>query len=233
MMSFKLIVHLFLIILFVSACNLGPGEEKRSDEKVYPGSFEDIQQERDYQFMIMAYAMVYQDWQEDNDRETARGYNIGAILVNWEGEMVHRALNAVAQAGDITRHAEVRVIQEFLADHPDFSLEGYTLYTTLEPCVMCAGMMSFSKLDRVVYGQSDPVFGKAMERIHLDSRSNCDSGGYPPYPRKVLIEKSNDPVTLELDSLYKGFSGGMVEFLCSEEAKVVFGKAEKLLNVKI
>jgi len=61
-------------------------------------------------------------------------------------------------------------MQNFLDSSDDWFLENYTLYTTLEPCIMCAGMMVMSRLRRVVYGQADPHYGGAMERMKFTSR---------------------------------------------------------------
>ncbi len=51
-----------------------------------------------------------------------------------------------------------------------YSLKKHTVYTTLEPCAQCSGMMTLCSIERTVYGQTDPGFGKAMERLALDSK---------------------------------------------------------------
>lgn len=46
-------------------------------------------------------------------------------------------------------------------------LKGYTIYTTLEPCAMCPGMMMLTSVPRTVYGETDPIYGEALERLSL------------------------------------------------------------------
>jgi len=67
-------------------------------------------------------------------------------------------------------------------------LDGYTIYTTLEPCAMCSGMMALTKVKRAVYGNPTHLYGRAIERLMLDSRALKDpsdgrSLGFKPYPR--------------------------------------------------
>lgn len=52
---------------------------------------------------------------------------------------------------DPTAHAELLVISEFCRTHQLISLEGYTLYCNVEPCVMCSGAIHWSKVSRVVF----------------------------------------------------------------------------------
>ena len=68
------------------------------------------------------------------------------------GEQLARALNAVRQLGDPSAHAEVRAIRLATRRLKHISLDGYTLYTTCEPCPMCMAAVLWAGLDRVVYG---------------------------------------------------------------------------------
>lgn len=186
--------------------------------------------ERDRIFSLLAYATAYRDWQ--GIEFYTRGYNIAAILVDRRNNPVFWARNAVAATGNSTAHAEKRAIDCYLASSKRNSLEGYTLYTTLEPGIMCAGMMYLTKLARTVYGQKDPTFGNAVERIAMDSGSL--PGGYPPYPRKVASDGSTLYHRYWLELLYKAYRNKdpyfrISEFLQSREAKAVFEDAERSL----
>lgn len=77
----------------------------------------------------------------------------GAVLVK-DGQVVARACNTVRRDHDVTAHAEVNVIRQALAQQASRSLAGYTLYTTGEPCAMCAGAAVWAGLSRIVYGAS-------------------------------------------------------------------------------
>jgi tRNA(Arg) A34 adenosine deaminase TadA len=84
---------------------------------------------------------------------TARPRPFGASIVHTKsGELLLRALNAVAQEFDPSAHAEVRAIRKATKRLKQVSLAGYTLYTTCEPCPMCMSAALWAGLDRVVYG---------------------------------------------------------------------------------
>ncbi|MFC1887970.1 tRNA adenosine(34) deaminase TadA [Candidatus Cloacimonadota bacterium] len=82
---------------------------------------------------------------------------IGAILVK-DNQLVHADHNRTNQLKDPRAHAEKLVIDKVLDGGEKF-LNKYTLYVTLEPCLMCAGMLIWSRLGRVVFGASDPKAG--------------------------------------------------------------------------
>jgi tRNA(Arg) A34 adenosine deaminase TadA len=113
-----------------------------------------VQLERDAIFSLAAYAVVYKDWQPAEE-PNPRGHNIGCVLVDRNNNPVAWNLNSNNSTNDATQHGEVRVIQDYIKKSGNKYLEGYTIYTTLEPCVMCSGMMSLTKVTRTVYGQTD------------------------------------------------------------------------------
>ncbi|MGA2050018.1 MAG: nucleoside deaminase [Terracidiphilus sp.] len=84
---------------------------------------------------------------------TARPRPFGASIIHTKsGNVLLRALNAVAQEFDPSSHAEVRAIRKATKRLKQLSLAGYTLYTTCEPCPMCMSAALWAGLDRVVYG---------------------------------------------------------------------------------
>jgi len=84
---------------------------------------------------------------------TVRPRPFGASIVHTKsGNLLLRALNAVAQEFDPSAHAEVRAIRKATGRLKQLSLAGYTLYTTCEPCPMCMSAALWAGLDRVVYG---------------------------------------------------------------------------------
>lgn len=83
---------------------------------------------------------------------------IGAVIVK-EGKVIARAHNEKEKRNCALCHAEMIAIEKATKKVGNWWLEGCTLYVTLEPCVMCAGAIMNSRLDRVVYGAKDARFG--------------------------------------------------------------------------
>ena len=88
---------------------------------------------------------------------------IGAVAV-YNGEIVSRGHNQRRAQNDITAHAEMICIRHLSPDLEKLSLAGYTIYSTLEPCAMCAGMMIHYRISRVVFGAKDLKLGAAGSR---------------------------------------------------------------------
>ncbi|MDB4866090.1 MAG: tadA, partial [Cohnella sp.] len=83
---------------------------------------------------------------------------IGAVIVRG-GEIVGSGYNLRETRNDPTAHAEMIAIREASERLGAWRLLGCTLYVTLEPCPMCAGAILQSRVERVVYGASDPKAG--------------------------------------------------------------------------
>lgn len=83
---------------------------------------------------------------------------IGAVVV-CDGEVVARAHNRREQDHDPSAHAEFAAMLEASRALERWRLTGCTVYVTLEPCLMCAGLMVNARVDRCVYGAADPKGG--------------------------------------------------------------------------
>ena len=83
---------------------------------------------------------------------------IGAVIVCGD-RVVGRGHNLVESLCDATAHAEMQSITAAASMLGGKYLKGCTLYVTVEPCVMCAGALAWSQIDRVVYGADDPKRG--------------------------------------------------------------------------
>ena len=202
-----------------------------------PAAPDAVEQERDEIFSLLTYAIVFHDWQPDSiPREKRRGYNIATLLVNPANEPVFYGLNCINSTDNATQHSEVRSIIAYLDKTRRYNLEGFTVYTSLEPCIMCAGMMTMTAIKRVVYGQHDIVYTKAFERLAIDSRS---IGGFPPYPRTVTAHASASAFCTELDHAYQQFFESETEkmlarFLTSATAFEIFHRAvQHFLDYKV
>jgi tRNA(adenine34) deaminase len=84
---------------------------------------------------------------------------VGAVIVAPDGNIIARAYNKVEVNNCQTGHAEILAIQKACKKIGDWRLNGCSIYVTLEPCLMCAGLISLSRLEKVVFGANSPIFG--------------------------------------------------------------------------
>ena len=98
---------------------------------------------------------------------------VGAVVAK-EGEILAVAANEREATKDPTAHAELLAIRQAAATLGTWRLTGCTLYSTLEPCPMCAGAAHAARLDRLVYATPDPKAGYAgtLHNVPTDSRLN-------------------------------------------------------------
>jgi tRNA(adenine34) deaminase len=85
---------------------------------------------------------------------------VGAIVVR-ANEVLAAAGNQRERLGDPTAHAEMLALREASRQVGSWRLDGCALFVTLEPCAMCAGAVVLARIDRLVYGASDPKAGFA------------------------------------------------------------------------
>lgn len=83
---------------------------------------------------------------------------VGALIVS-KGHILAKAHNQTERLKDVSAHAEMLTITAAANYLNSKYLKDCTLYVTLEPCVMCAGALYWSQIDRIVYGASDPKRG--------------------------------------------------------------------------
>ncbi|TBU72452.1 tRNA adenosine(34) deaminase TadA [Phytopseudomonas daroniae] len=88
---------------------------------------------------------------------------VGAVLVQ-NGEVIGRGFNCPISTNDPSAHAEMVAIRAAAQAVSNYRLPGSTLYVTLEPCAMCAGLIVHSRVQRVVFGASEPRAGMAVSR---------------------------------------------------------------------
>ncbi len=117
---------------------------------------------------------------------------IGAVIVR-DDAIVGAGYNLRERDRDPTAHAEMIAIRQASEHLQAWRLLGCTLYVTLEPCPMCAGAILQSRVERVVYGASDPKAGCAGTLMDLlqDSRFNHAS----PWTSGVLQEECSALLT--------------------------------------
>jgi tRNA(adenine34) deaminase len=98
---------------------------------------------------------------------------VGAVVV-FDESVVGGGYNASIRTNDATAHAEIKALREAFATQGNYRLTGCTLYSTLEPCLMCAGAMIHARIDRLVYACTDPKSGAAgsLYNVPTDPRLN-------------------------------------------------------------
>lgn len=115
------------------------------------GTKENRQLEADERFMRLAL--------EEARRAATEGeVPIGAVVV-LDGAVISSAHNRRELDHDPSAHAEFRAMTEAAQKLGRWRLSGCTVYVTLEPCLMCAGLMVNARIDRCVYGAPDPKGG--------------------------------------------------------------------------
>lgn len=98
---------------------------------------------------------------------------IGAVLVSPAGEVVAAAGNRTRELSDPSAHAEMLVIREGGAKLGSERLIDHDLYVTLEPCPMCAAVISFARIRRLYYAASDPKGGGVEHGPRVFSHTTC------------------------------------------------------------
>jgi tRNA(adenine34) deaminase len=115
-----------------------------------------IDRSRDEHFMRLALTLA--------EEGAAQGeVPVGAVLVR-EGEVIGRGFNCPITTHDPSAHAEMVAVRAAAQAEQNYRLPGSTLYVTLEPCSMCAGLIVHSRIARVVYGTTEPKAGAVISR---------------------------------------------------------------------
>jgi tRNA(Arg) A34 adenosine deaminase TadA len=104
---------------------------------------------------------------------------VGAVVVQ-DGEIIGRGFNCPIITHDPSAHAEMVAIRDAATNVQNYRLPGSTLYVTLEPCSMCAGLIVHSRIHRVVFGATEPKAGVVISRGQFFSQDFLN--------HRVLIE---------------------------------------------
>jgi len=92
---------------------------------------------------------------------------IGACVIDDNGELLASAFNRTITDNDPTAHAEMIVIREAAREIGNYRLTGVTVYSTIEPCAMCAGALVNARVKRLVYGADDERFGAVTTHFNI------------------------------------------------------------------
>jgi len=84
---------------------------------------------------------------------------VGAVILDAGATVIAKAANRREADGDPTAHAELVAMRSAARVVGNWRLTGCTLVVTLEPCTMCAGAVTLARVDRLVFGATDPKAG--------------------------------------------------------------------------
>ena len=117
---------------------------------------------------------------------------VGAIIIQ-NNQIIAKAHNCPILKNDPTAHAEIEVLRKAGEKLQNYRLAKTTLYVTLEPCAMCLGAMIHARIERVVFGASDPKSGVCGSTIDLSSESIFNhqisvSGGVLEHECKNILQ---------------------------------------------
>ena len=117
---------------------------------------------------------------------------VGSIIVQ-DNQIIAKAHNCPISKNDPTAHAEIEVLRKAGEKLHNYRLPKTTLYVTLEPCSMCLGAMIHARIDRVVFGASDPKSGVCGSTIDLSTESIFNhqisvSGGVLEHECKNILQ---------------------------------------------
>ena len=94
------------------------------------------------------------------EQAVAAGNHPFAALIVVDGKVMSEALNTVVTEADVTCHAELNLIRSAFQQLPPEVLKTATLYSSTEPCPMCAGAIYWSGISRLVFGVSGADLGE-------------------------------------------------------------------------
>jgi tRNA(Arg) A34 adenosine deaminase TadA len=213
------------------------------------------EQERHAVLLLLAMALVHDGWCIDRSRpelvaayaaaEPGRvfndylGHNIGAVLVTPADEIVCVALNRNISCNSTLEHAEARAVQAGTAlanaaplhsthlNTYHAPLRGDLLYTTLEPCAQCSGIMALAGLRSVIYLQDDPA---ALGVVNVLYTLSC---GTPAAGAPVPVAADFLPFRARLQAAYEAFRAdpnagrftGTTSFLGTLKAYLIYREA--------
>jgi tRNA(adenine34) deaminase len=98
---------------------------------------------------------------------------VGAVVVDPSGTIIAAAANRTLTERDPSAHAEMLAVRAACARLGSERLVGHDIYVTLEPCAMCAAVISFARLRRLYFGAGDPKMGAVEHGPRLYTQPTC------------------------------------------------------------
>ena len=118
---------------------------------------------------------------------------IGAVIVSSDGEILASAYNQVEKRKTQTAHAEILAIKKATKQVDDWRLSGCSIYVTLEPCMMCFGLIALSRIENIFFGAKSSLYG--YSGYDIDSKNLPDL-----YTKHIKLIQSGvcEPESIEI-----------------------------------
>ncbi len=100
---------------------------------------------------------------------------VGAVIVR-DNVLIGEGFNQPISGCDPTAHAEIVALRDAASRDHNYRLPGSTLYVTVEPCTMCAGSLVHARVERLVYGTTEPRAGVVASQMELLSQPFFNHG---------------------------------------------------------
>ena len=141
---------------------------------------------------------------------THGNHPFGALLADADGQILLRAENTVVTENDCTGHAETNLMRLASRQFTAAQLADCTLYTSTEPCAMCAGAIHWGGVGRVVYALSEvdlyEIVGPSDEHLLLPCREV-----FARTQREIQVEGPAEPLRARARGVHAGFWRASVE----------------------
>jgi tRNA(adenine34) deaminase len=119
---------------------------------------------------------------------------IGACIIDADGRLLAAASNRAIADSDPTAHAEIVALRLAATAAGNYRLTGTTVYSTIEPCVMCAGALVNARVKRLVYAADDERYGAVRTHFgivtsdQLNHRIEVESGVLEDECRRLILD---------------------------------------------
>ena len=185
-------------------------------------------------------------------RRDYNGHNIAAFAVDRKGRIIDFDFNHNELFNSSVEHAEARLLNRLfklskihdswaIGPQPDEfpeenryskALRGVTVYTSLESCAQCSGIMTLGNVKEVVYLQDDPgqyKIGNIMYHLTNSSKPGPKQGAPRPIPASLVGLAAFDQLNAAYNAYADKHRPGMTAFLCTDAAYKIFLDAERAL----
>jgi tRNA(adenine34) deaminase len=148
-----------------------------------------------------------------------------AALVVIEGQVIGRGANRVIRDSDGCAHAEIVALRDAFKTVRNYRVPGATVYTTVEPCAMCAGALLHARVSRVVWGAPDLKFGAAGSVIDLFAQQTLNH-----HAREVIGHVLADDAALMLKQFFANKRERRVQLNSAEHRTLDRDRDSSLVN---
>jgi len=138
--------------------------------------------DRDFYFMKLAISLAKAAYKKAE-------VPVGAVIVK-ENQVIAKGLNLRESKNSPLAHAELIAIEKAAKKLKSWRLLNCEIYVTLEPCIMCAGAIIQARINRLIYGCSDPKGGAAGSTINIFSLPNLNH--YVSITKGILAYECNE-----------------------------------------